>query len=117
MRKTIVQLLFVALAMAPAAIPAQVLPQQDPGEPSAARPGLLGKIGIDQRLNEQVPLDLAFVDDPARPHDIDGLFAVHLKGPFFLTQTLLPLLSDGGHSVAIVERWPAQHVRPIGGTA
>ena len=26
----------------------------------------------------------------------DGLFATHLKGPFFLTQTLLPLIADGG---------------------
>jgi len=26
----------------------------------------------------------------------DGLFDVHLKGPFFLTQTLLPLMTDGG---------------------
>lgn len=26
----------------------------------------------------------------------DGLFAVHLKGPFFLTQTLLPLIEHGG---------------------
>jgi NAD(P)-dependent dehydrogenase (short-subunit alcohol dehydrogenase family) len=25
----------------------------------------------------------------------DGLFNVHLKGPFFLTQTLLPLMADG----------------------
>jgi NAD(P)-dependent dehydrogenase (short-subunit alcohol dehydrogenase family) len=25
----------------------------------------------------------------------DGLFNVHLKGPFFLTQTVLPLLADG----------------------
>lgn len=29
----------------------------------------------------------------------DGLFAVHLKGPFFLTQTLLPLIADGGHII------------------
>ncbi len=29
----------------------------------------------------------------------DGLFYVHLKGPFFLTQTLLPLMADGGHIV------------------
>ncbi|WP_018901780.1 SDR family oxidoreductase [Rhizobium sp. 2MFCol3.1] len=29
----------------------------------------------------------------------DGLFNVHLKGPFFLTQTLLPLMADGGHIV------------------
>ncbi|MDJ0391595.1 SDR family oxidoreductase [Roseomonas sp. E05] len=26
----------------------------------------------------------------------DGLFSVHLKGPFFLTQTLLPLMREGG---------------------
>jgi len=26
----------------------------------------------------------------------DGLYRVHLKGPFFLTQTLLPLMADGG---------------------
>jgi NAD(P)-dependent dehydrogenase (short-subunit alcohol dehydrogenase family) len=31
--------------------------------------------------------------------EFDGLFAVHLKGPFFLTQTLLPLIADGGHVV------------------
>jgi NAD(P)-dependent dehydrogenase (short-subunit alcohol dehydrogenase family) len=29
----------------------------------------------------------------------DGLFNVHLKGPFFLTQTLLPLVADDGHIV------------------
>jgi len=29
----------------------------------------------------------------------DDLFAVHLKGPFFLTQALLPLMADGGHVV------------------
>lgn len=29
--------------------------------------------------------------------DFDGLFRVHLKGPFFLTQALLPLMADGGH--------------------
>lgn len=27
----------------------------------------------------------------------DGLFNVHLKGPFFLTQTLLPLLEEHAH--------------------
>ncbi|MCX5580081.1 SDR family NAD(P)-dependent oxidoreductase [Kaistia terrae] len=29
----------------------------------------------------------------------DGLFNVHLKGPFFLTQTLLPLMEHGGHII------------------
>lgn len=31
----------------------------------------------------------------------DGLFNIHLKGPFFLTQTLLPLMEAGGHVVNI----------------
>lgn len=31
--------------------------------------------------------------------DFDGLVAVHLKGVFFLTQKLLPLLNDGGRIV------------------
>jgi NAD(P)-dependent dehydrogenase (short-subunit alcohol dehydrogenase family) len=31
--------------------------------------------------------------------EFDGLFAVHLKGPFFLTQALLPLMARSGHIV------------------
>jgi len=33
--------------------------------------------------------------------EFDGLFRVHLKGPFFLTQALLPLIADGGHIVNV----------------
>lgn len=33
--------------------------------------------------------------------EFDGLLAVHLKGPFFLTQTLLPIIADGGHIVNV----------------
>ncbi|MDR3513744.1 MAG: SDR family oxidoreductase, partial [Caulobacteraceae bacterium] len=32
---------------------------------------------------------------------LDGLYAVHLKGVFFLTQMLLPLINDGGRIVNI----------------
>jgi NAD(P)-dependent dehydrogenase (short-subunit alcohol dehydrogenase family) len=31
--------------------------------------------------------------------EFDGLLAVHLKGPFFLTQALLPLMADGAHII------------------
>lgn len=31
----------------------------------------------------------------------DGLFNIHLKGPFFLTQGLLPLIRDGGQIVNV----------------
>jgi NAD(P)-dependent dehydrogenase (short-subunit alcohol dehydrogenase family) len=33
--------------------------------------------------------------------EFDGLCNVHLKGPFFLTQTLLPLMSEGGDIVNV----------------
>lgn len=33
--------------------------------------------------------------------DFDRIFAVHVKGPFFLTQALLPLIADGGRIVNI----------------
>ena len=33
--------------------------------------------------------------------DFDGLFNVHVKGVFFLTQKLLPLISDGGRIVNV----------------
>lgn len=33
--------------------------------------------------------------------EFDGLFRVHLKGPFFLTQGLLPLMKDGGHIINV----------------
>jgi NAD(P)-dependent dehydrogenase (short-subunit alcohol dehydrogenase family) len=33
--------------------------------------------------------------------EFDGLYNVHLKGPFFLTQALLPLIKDGGQIVNI----------------
>jgi protein SCO1/2 len=38
----------------------------EPRDPASAKPGLLSKIGIDQRLHQQVPLDLPFVDESGR---------------------------------------------------
>lgn len=34
--------------------------------------------------------------------EFDDLFKVHLRGPFFLTQALLPVIADGGHIVNMV---------------
>jgi NAD(P)-dependent dehydrogenase (short-subunit alcohol dehydrogenase family) len=33
--------------------------------------------------------------------EFDGLFNVHLKGPFFLTQALLPIMTDGGDIINV----------------
>lgn len=39
--------------------------------------------------------------DQVSEAQFESLFSVHLKGPFFLTQTLLPLLADGGQIVNV----------------
>ena len=39
--------------------------------------------------------------DKVTEEDLDGLYNVHFKGVFFLTQKLLPLISDGGRIVMI----------------
>ena len=39
--------------------------------------------------------------DQATEEELDSVFAVHFKGPFFLTQKLLPHIADGGRIVNI----------------
>jgi protein SCO1/2 len=73
------------------------MPQAEaPGDPAAAKPGLLSKIGIDQRLNEHVPLDLAFVDETGRDVKLRDYFGkrpvllamVYYECPMLCTQVL-----------------------------
>jgi NAD(P)-dependent dehydrogenase (short-subunit alcohol dehydrogenase family) len=45
---------------------------------------------------EQCRLRPLRADRTVSEAQFDGLFSVHLKGPFFLTQTLLPFMKDGG---------------------
>lgn len=95
-RKTLVTYGFAALLAVPAGVSAQPLPRQEPGEPSAAKPGLLNKIGIDQRLNSRVPLDLAFVDENGRDVTLGDymgkrpvlLALVYYECPMLCTQVL-----------------------------
>ncbi len=39
--------------------------------------------------------------DSTTEAEFDAVFAVHVKGPFFLTQALLPLIADGGRIVNV----------------
>ncbi|HEY0872789.1 MAG TPA: SCO family protein [Vicinamibacterales bacterium] len=72
------------------------LPQHEPGDPASAMPGILGRIGIDQRLNEQVPLDLEFVDETGQPVKLGQYFGkrpvllamVYFECPMLCTQVL-----------------------------
>jgi protein SCO1 len=96
--KTIVIGALVLLFAGPAVARAQrPMPQgEEPGDPSSAKPGLLSKIGIDQRLNEHVPLDLAFVDENGRDVKLRDYFGkrpvllalVYYECPMLCTQVL-----------------------------
>jgi protein SCO1 len=69
---------------------------QDPGETAKAKPGLLSKVGIDQRLNERVPLDLMFKDETGRDVRLGEYFGkrpvvlalVYYECPMLCTQVL-----------------------------
>jgi protein SCO1 len=96
-RKAIIGWLFAALLTAPGATYGQgPLPQHEPGDPATAKPGLLSKIGIDQRLNQQVPLDLTFVDETGREVKLGEYFGkrpvllalVYYECPMLCTQVL-----------------------------
>ena len=54
--------------------PARAAEQPVPGRPAAAQPEALRGVGFDQRLNEQVPLDLAFRDESGTPVELGSLF-------------------------------------------
>ena len=97
MRKALISLGLAAVLAVPGVVSAQgPLPQQAPGEPSSARPGLLSKIGIDQRLNQRVPLDLEFVDETGKNVKLGDymgkrpvlLALVYYECPMLCTQVL-----------------------------
>jgi protein SCO1/2 len=75
-----------------------------PGDATSARPGLLSQIGIDQRLNHQVPLDLPFVDESGRDVRLRDYFGkrpvllalVYYECPMLCTQVLNGVVSALG---------------------
>jgi protein SCO1/2 len=89
-----------------AAVPlrAQGLAPADAGDPAKAKPGLLKKIGIDQRLHQQVPLDLMFTDETGREVPLGEFFGkrpvilalVYYECPMLCTQVLNGLVSALG---------------------
>lgn len=72
-----------------------------PGDAASAKPGVLGKIGIDQRLNHQVPLDLPFMEETGREVALREYFGtrpvmlalVYYECPMLCTQVLNGLVS------------------------
>jgi protein SCO1 len=76
----------------------------EPGAPTSTRPGLLGKIAIDQKIGHQLPFELPFVDDGGRPVKLGDYFGkrpvvlalVYYECPMLCTQVLSGLVSALG---------------------
>ena len=76
----------------------------EPGDPTSARPGILGKIAIDQRIGHQVPSDIPFVDENGRQVALGDYFGkrpvvlalVYYECPMLCTQVLNGLVSALG---------------------
>jgi protein SCO1/2 len=92
------------LLAAAAPVCAQGLAPDDAGHPAKAKPGLLKKIGIDQRLHQQVPLDLVFTDETGRDVPLGEFFGkrpvilalVYYECPMLCTQVLNGVVSALG---------------------
>jgi protein SCO1/2 len=97
----------LATVWVPAVPGAQTMPSQglaEGGQPSGAKPGILSEIGIDQRIGEQLPLDLAFTDETGRAVRLGDFFGkrpvilalVYYECPMLCTQVLNGLASALG---------------------
>jgi protein SCO1 len=97
-------LLLLALLALARPVCAQGLAPDDAGDPAKARPGLLGQVGIDQHLNQQIPLHLVFNDESGREVQLGEFFGkrpvilamVYYECPMLCTQVLNGLVSALG---------------------
>jgi protein SCO1 len=101
MKRLLLSLALLALARP---LCAQGLAPDDAGDPAQAKPGLLNQVGIDQRLNQQVPLHLVFNDESGREVHLGDFFGkrpvilamVYYECPMLCTQVLNGLVSALG---------------------
>ena len=76
----------------------------EPGDTATAKPGLLSRIRIDQKLETQIPLDLPFVDETGREIRLGEYFGkrpvilalVYYECPMLCTQVLNGLVTALG---------------------
>jgi protein SCO1/2 len=101
MKRLLLSLVLLALAHP---LCAQGLAPDDAGDPAEAKPGLLKQVGIDQHLNQQVPLHLVFNDETGREVHLGEFFGkrpvilamVYYECPMLCTQVLNGLVSALG---------------------
>lgn len=75
-----------------------------PGDPTAAKPGLLSQVGMEQRIGQPVPLDLPFVDETGAAVTLGDYFGtrpvvlalVYYECPMLCTQVLNGLVTAIG---------------------
>jgi protein SCO1/2 len=101
-----VRSLATALAAAALVIPAAAGAQglAPSGEPAANKPGILSRIGIDQRIGQPLPLDLPFTDEQGRQVRLGEFFGkrpvilalVYYECPMLCTQVLNGLVTALG---------------------
>ena len=99
-----IALTVMALWAVSAPLRAQGLAPDDAGDPAKAKPGLLSQIGIDQHLNQQIPLHLTFNDESGREVHLSEFFGkrpvilamVYYECPMLCTQVLNGLVSALG---------------------
>jgi len=73
-------------------------------EPASAKPGLLAKIGLDQKIGQSIPLDLPFTDEAGRAVTLGQYFGkrpvilvmAYYECPMLCTQVLNGLVSAVG---------------------
>jgi len=103
-RFSVAVVLSAAYVVAGGFVRAQGLAPDDAGDPAKAKPGLLKKISIEQHLNQQVPLDLKFVDETGREVVLGQFFGrrpvilalVYYECPMLCTQVLNGMVSALG---------------------
>jgi protein SCO1/2 len=105
--RTAVAIAAVAWLLCAAPARAQSTPAQglaEAGTPASVMPGILGKVRIDQRIGEAVPLDLVFTDETGREVRLGEYFGkrpvilalVYYECPMLCTQVLNGLVSALG---------------------
>lgn len=85
-----------ALAMCAALAMAQAAPRGDLGAVPNQKPAIFDQVGIEQHLNQQIPLDLGFVDENGQPVQLRQYFGqkpviitmVYYTCPMLCTQVL-----------------------------
>ena len=99
----------MVLALAAAAAPARAQNTSasglaEAGDPASSKPGVLARVGIDQRIGEQIPLDLPFTDENGKAVRLGDYFGkrpvilalVYYECPMLCTQVLNGLVSALG---------------------